>query len=70
MFSKEEIEVIRGVSMGWSNGEMATRLGWPEHKVGQSLDQVLSKLKLSSRIEVAFFACTEEGKAVLRPSAA
>jgi DNA-binding NarL/FixJ family response regulator len=66
MFSKDEIDVIRGVSMGWSNAEMATKLGWPEQKVGQCIDQVLAKLKLSSRIELAFYACSEEGQALFR----
>jgi DNA-binding NarL/FixJ family response regulator len=65
MLSKDEIDVIRGVSMGWSNLEMAGRFGWPEEKVAQSVDQALAKLKLSSRIELAFFACSEQGKALL-----
>ncbi len=40
--------------MGWSNVEMAKRFGWPEERVVQCLDQVLARLKLSSRIELAF----------------
>ncbi len=65
MLSKDEIDVIRGVSMGWSNLEMAKRFGWPEERVVQCLDQVLAKLKLSSRIELTFFASSEQGKALL-----
>ncbi len=65
MLSKDEIDVIRGVSTGWSNSEMAERFGWPEEKVAQCVDQVLAKLKLSFRIELAFFACSEQGKALL-----
>lgn len=70
MLSKDEIDVIVGVSSGWSNTEMAARFGWPEKKVGECVDQVLAKLKLSSRVELVFYACTEEGKGVLRRSAA
>lgn len=70
MLSKDEVEVIRAVSMGWSDLEMASRLGWPEQKAAQCVEQVLAKLKLSSRIELLFYACTEEGRTVLRRSAA
>ncbi len=66
MLSKDEIDVIHGVSMGWSDLEMARRFGWPEEKVGHCVDQVLAKLKLSSRIELAFLACSKEGQALLR----
>lgn len=66
MLSKDEIKVFRGVFMGWSNLEMAGRFGWPEEKVAHCVDQVLAKLKLSSRIELAFFACSEQGQALLR----
>lgn len=66
MFSKCELEVIRGVSMGWSNAAMATKLGCSDQKVVEYIDQVLAKLKLSSRIELAFYACTEEGQTMLR----
>ncbi len=68
MFSKDEIEVIRGVSRGWTESEMAARFGWPEPRVRQCLDQLLTKLKLSSRIELTFYACSEEGQAALRGS--
>lgn len=70
MFSKYEIEVIRCVSRGWTESEMAARFGWPEPQIRHCLDQLLAKLKLSSRIELVFYACTEEGEAVLRGSAA
>lgn len=65
MLSRDEIDVIRGVSMGWSNLEMAGRFGWSEAKVAACVDQVLAKLKLSSRIELAFYAASEEGQAAL-----
>jgi DNA-binding NarL/FixJ family response regulator len=70
MFSKNEIDAIFGVSRGWSNTEMAAQLGWSEQQVAKCVDQVLAKLKLSFRVELVFYACTEEGKAVLRRSAA
>ncbi len=70
MFSTDEIDVIAGVSSGWSNREMAARFGWSEQKVAECLDQVLAKLRLSSRVELVFYACTEQGKAVLRRFAA
>lgn len=68
MFSRDEIEVIRGVSRGWTESEMGARFGWPEPKVKQCLDQLLAKLKLSSRIELFFYANSEEGQAALRGS--
>lgn len=68
MFSKHEIEVIRGVSSGWSDSEMAGKFGWPQEKVSTCVAQVLAKLKLSSRIELTFYACSEEGQALLRGS--
>ncbi len=70
MFGKNEIDVIRGVAHGWSNLEIATSLGWPEQAVAQCLDQVLAQLKISSRIELVFYASTEEGQAAIRQSAA
>ncbi len=70
LFSKEDADLIQGISKGWTNSELANALGWPEHNVAQCIDRVLRKLKLSSRIEVAFYAATEEGKAALRASAA
>ena len=66
MLCTDEVAVIRGVSRGWSNPEIAHRLGWPEQKVALCIDQVLKKLKLSSRIELTFYACSAEGQAVLR----
>jgi DNA-binding NarL/FixJ family response regulator len=69
-FSKDEADVIRGVSKGRSNLEIATQLGWPEEKVAQCLDRILAKLKLSSRIELAFYAGSAEGQAALRESEA
>ncbi len=55
--------------MGWSNFETATRLEWSEQKTAERVAQILAKLELSSRIELAFYACTEEDKAALRRSA-
>lgn len=66
MFSKDELDIICGASMGWSKAEMSRRFGRPEHMVAQCIDQVLLKLKLTSMVELVFYACTEEGKAALQ----
>ncbi len=60
--AQEEVEVIRAVSRGWGNLEMAARLGWSEGKAVQRVDQVLAKLKISSRIELLFYTCTRGGQ--------
>lgn len=70
LFSREDADLIEGISNGWTNSEIANALGWPEHNVAQCIDRVLKKLRLSYRVEVAFYAATEEGKALLRASAA
>ncbi len=70
MFSKDELDIIRGVFMGWSKAEMSRRFGWPEPMLAQRVDQLLLKLKLTSMVELAFYACTKEGEAALRQFAA
>lgn len=70
MWTQDEVEVIRAVSIGSSSLEMATRFGWSEQETVECVDQVLAKVKISSRIELLFYTCTEEGRTVLRSSAA
>ncbi len=56
MLSKREQDVVRCVTEGLSNREIASRLGLTEHTVKNYLFRIFDKLGVSSRVEVVLYA--------------
>ncbi len=54
--SRREVEVLRLVAQGLSNGEIATRLTLSEHTVHRHVTNILRKLDLPSRTAAAAYA--------------
>lgn len=52
--SRRELDVARLVAQGYGNLNIALRLSISEHTVKQYLKGIFRKLKLSSRVELAF----------------
>ena len=58
--TRRQIEILRFVSRGMSNAEIASRLGLSEHTVKRHVANLLTRLDLSSRAAAAAYA-TREG---------
>lgn len=56
ILSKREQDVVRCLTEGLSNREIANRLGLTEHTVKNYLFRIFDKLGLSSRVEVVLYA--------------
>jgi DNA-binding CsgD family transcriptional regulator len=54
--SDREIEVVRLVAAGWSNGEIAERLFITRKTAGVHVSHILNKLGVSNRVEAAMAA--------------
>ena len=54
--SAREIEVLRLVAAGWSNGEIADRLFITRKTAGVHVTHILDKLGVSNRVEAAMAA--------------
>ncbi len=54
--TEREVETLRLVARGLSNGEIAQRLKINEHTVGKYVSSVLLKLHLASRTQAALYA--------------
>ena len=68
LLSRREQQVVSCVAKGLRNGEIAKQLNMSEHTVKHHLFRIFEKLGLSSRVEVALYACTQDQShaAVLR----
>ena len=60
--SPRELEILRSIARGESNKEIARNFGIAEATVKNHVQQVLRKLKVSSRVHAAVIA-TEQGRA-------
>jgi DNA-binding CsgD family transcriptional regulator len=63
-----ELEVVRRVSAGMTNREVAERLFVSTHTVSTHLRHVFAKLGISSRVELARIAAEHDVTATNRPS--
>jgi len=57
--SHREVDVLRLVAQGWSNREIAERLGIGETTVRTHVSSILSKLNLGTRTQAALYALRE-----------
>jgi DNA-binding NarL/FixJ family response regulator len=55
-----ELEIVKGVTRGWTNKEIAQRLTLSEETVKHHLTKIFSKLAVSNRLELSFFALSQQ----------
>ena len=61
LLSKRELEVVRCLSEGLSNREIAGRLGLSQHTIKNYLFRVFDKLGVPSRLELLFMTLSQAG---------
>ena len=61
LLSKREMEVVRSLSEGLTNREIAERLGLSQHTIKNYLFRVFDKLGVSSRVELLFMTLSQGG---------
>jgi DNA-binding NarL/FixJ family response regulator len=69
MLSPEEATIMRCIAMGLTDSEIASRLGWQPQRIEEIIRDVCRKLNVTSRIELVFYASSEEGQRGLREAA-
>ena len=69
MFSPDEAAILQYIAMGFTDSEIASRLGWQPQRIEDLIRGVCRKLNVRSRIELVFYAFTEDGKTALREAA-
>ena len=68
LLSKREMEVVRSLSEGLTNREIADRLGLSQHTIKNYLFRVFDKLGVSSRVELLFMTLSQARPQSLLPS--
>lgn len=63
LLSKRELEVVRGLSEGLTNREIAERLGLSQHTIKNYLFRLFDKLGVSSRVELLFMTLSQDSQA-------
>jgi DNA-binding NarL/FixJ family response regulator len=63
LLSKREMEVVRSLSEGLTNREIAERLGLSQHTIKNYLFRVFDKLGVSSRVELLFMTLSQTSPA-------
>jgi DNA-binding NarL/FixJ family response regulator len=61
LLSKREMDVVRSLSEGLTNREIAERLGLSQHTIKNYLFRVYDKLGVSNRLELLFMTLTQNG---------
>lgn len=56
LLDERELEILRGVAHGWTNQEIAERLGLSEKTVKNHLSSIFRKLQLENRTQAAIYA--------------
>ena len=56
LLDEREIQILRGVAHGWTNQEIAERLGLSEKTVKNHLSVIFRKLQLENRTQAAIYA--------------
>jgi len=63
LLSKRELEVVRSLSEGLTNREIAERLGLSQHTIKNYLFRIFDKLGVSSRVELLFMTLSQASPA-------
>jgi two-component system nitrate/nitrite response regulator NarL len=69
LLSKREMDVVRSLTEGLTNREIAERLGLSQHTIKNYLFRVYDKLGVSSRLELLFMTLTQAGANPSAPGA-
>lgn len=56
ILTEREIEIVKLISAGLSNKEIATELNFSKGTIKNNISKILAKLKMSDRIQIAVFA--------------
>ncbi|MDQ7028680.1 MAG: response regulator transcription factor [Ardenticatenia bacterium] len=56
VLNDREIQILRGVAHGWTNQEIARRLGVSEKTIKNQLSMIFRKLRLENRTQAAIYA--------------
>jgi DNA-binding NarL/FixJ family response regulator len=54
--TEREVRVLRLIADGYSNAEIARRLGWSQHTVKNVIYDLMARLRLRNRTHVAAYA--------------
>jgi DNA-binding NarL/FixJ family response regulator len=70
MISAKQKAVLRLISLGESDESVRAELNLNPEAFSNCLDQLFRELGVTTRVELIFFACSEEGKLLLEDEAA
>jgi DNA-binding NarL/FixJ family response regulator len=65
MIAEKEKAVLRLIAAGESDERIRVQLGLSRTAFVDCLEELFTKFQVSSRLELIFFACSQEGKVVL-----
>lgn len=65
MISARQVAVLRLIAQGASDESVSAELNLDQEAFRNCLDQLFREFSVSTRVELMFFACSEEGKLLL-----